>query len=132
MIRGGGVSLAPLYDVICGEVWESITRKLAQTIAGKSRGEELEETDWQRFARECGLNPKQVIDRVGVLAGSVIAEAGAAESEVRAMPAGGHPILDRTRQAVEARARLLLAQLEEPGRPKTARATDAADAIVEV
>ena len=70
---------------------------------------------WQRFARECGLNPKQVIDRVGALAKSAIAEAGAAESEVAAMPAGGHAILDQTRQAVERRARSLLAQLQELG-----------------
>jgi hypothetical protein len=70
---------------------------------------------WQQFARECGLNPKQVIDRVGALAKSVIAEAGAAEPEVAAMPAGGHAILHQTRQAVERRARALLAQLQDLG-----------------
>jgi hypothetical protein len=45
----------------------------------------------QGFARECGLNPKQVIDRVAALANSVITEAGAAEYEVAAMSAGRHP-----------------------------------------
>ena len=115
MIRGNGASLAPMYDVMCGEVWENVTKSLAQKIAGKSRGDYLNGRDWQLFARECGLNPKQVIDRVGALAKSVISEAEGAQSEVAAMPAGGHPILDQVRQTVERRARMLLAQLQELG-----------------
>ncbi len=38
MIRGNGASLAPMYDVMCGEVWENVTKNLAQTIAGESSG----------------------------------------------------------------------------------------------
>ena len=101
MIRGSGASLAPMYDVMCGEVWENVTKNFAQKIAGKSRGNDLKGRDWQQLARECGLNPRQVIDRVGALAGLAIAQAGAAEAEVAAMPAGNHAILDQTRQAVE-------------------------------
>ncbi len=112
MIRAG-TSLAPMYDVMCGEVWENVTKNLAQKIARQSRGDHLKGRHWQQFARECGLNPKQVIDRVGALAKSAINEAGAAQSEVAAMPAGGHAILVQTRQAVERRARVLLAQLTE-------------------
>jgi hypothetical protein len=47
------------------------------------------------------------------MAKSLIAETGAAESEVAAMPAGGHSVLGQTRQAVEERARTVLAQLQE-------------------
>ena len=93
MIRGNGASLAPMYDVMCGEVWENVTKNLAQKIAFKSRGDYLKGRHWQRFARECGLNPRQVLERISALAKSVIAEAGAAESEVAAMPAGEHIIL---------------------------------------
>jgi serine/threonine-protein kinase HipA len=113
MIRVGSASLAPMYDVMCGEVWENVTKKLAQKIAGEGRGDHLKGKHWQRFARECGLNPKLVLDRVGALAKSAIAEAGAAECEVCAMPAGGHPVLNEARQAVERRARAVLAQLQE-------------------
>ena len=88
MIRGNGVSLAPIYDVMCGEVWENVTKKLAQTIANKRRGDCLKGSDWQRFARECGLNPRQVLDRVRTLARLALAEARPAELEVAAMPAG--------------------------------------------
>ena len=90
-----------MYDLMCGEVWENVTKNLAQKIAGKSRGDHLNGRDWQQFARECGLNPRQVLDRVGTLAKSALAEAEAAASEVAAMPAGTHEVLDQTREAVE-------------------------------
>ena len=113
MIRAGNASLAPMYDIMCGEVWENVTKNLAQKIAGVSRSEHLKRTHWEQFARECGLNPRQVIERVDALAKSAIAEAELATFEVAAMPAGNHAILDQTRQAVERRARRLLAQLQE-------------------
>jgi serine/threonine-protein kinase HipA len=115
IIRGNGASIAPLYDVMCGEVWENVTTNLAQKVAGKSRGDHLTGRDWQQFARECGLNPRQVLDRVGTLAKSALAEAESAASEVAAMPAGTHEVLDQTREAIERRARILLAQLQELG-----------------
>ncbi len=124
MIRAGGASLAPMYDLMCGEVWQNVTKNLAQRIAGNSRGDHLKGRHWQRFARECGLNPRQVLDRVGTLAKSALAEAEAAASEVAAMPAGAHVILDQTRQAVERRARALLAQLQEFGSDPLAEAVD--------
>jgi serine/threonine-protein kinase HipA len=117
MIRGNGVSLAPIYDVMCGEVWENVTKKLAQGIAGKRQGDCLNARDWQRFARECGLNPRQTLDRVRTLAQLVLAEARSAELEVAAMPAGEHAILRRVREAVEQRAHSLLAQLQAPEEP---------------
>ena len=132
MIRAGGASLAPMYDVMCGEVWENVTKNLAQKIAGKSRGDHLKRTHWQQFARECGLNPRQVIDRVDALAKSAIAEAEVAALEVAAMPAGNHAILDQTRQAVERRARGLLAQLQElEDKPPAAVSTEDQPEVVE-
>jgi serine/threonine-protein kinase HipA len=61
LIRGNGCSLAPMYDVMCCEVWESVTKTLSERIAGESRGERLRAEHWQVLARECGLNPKQVL-----------------------------------------------------------------------
>jgi serine/threonine-protein kinase HipA len=65
-IRGNGASLAPMYDVMCGDVWQNVTKNLAQKIAGASRGDLLKGRHWSRFARECGLNPRLVLDRVKV------------------------------------------------------------------
>ena len=115
LIRGSGASLAPIYDVMCGDVWEKVTKRLAQTIAGESRGEQLEGRHWQRFARECGLNPRQVVDRVSTMAKSALAKAEEAAAEVARMPAGPHPILDRVKEAVQRRAITLLEQLQKIG-----------------
>ena len=63
-----------MYDVMCAEVWGNVTRNFAQKIAGTSRGDDLKGRDWQRFARACGLNPKQVVDRVGAHANPRVRE----------------------------------------------------------
>jgi serine/threonine-protein kinase HipA len=115
MIRGNGATLAPMYDIMCGDVWNNVTKHFAQRIAGTGRGDDLTGAHWQQFARACGLNPKQVLDRVAVLAKSALAEAEAAAAEVAAMPAGTHPILEPTRTAIERRAQALLARLQDLG-----------------
>jgi serine/threonine-protein kinase HipA len=113
IIRGNGASLAPMYDIMCGDVWENVTKNLAQKIAGKNRGDNLQARDWQMFACECGLNPRQILERVSALASSALAEAGAAECEVACMPGGKHVMLNQTRQAIERRAHLLLEHLRD-------------------
>jgi serine/threonine-protein kinase HipA len=113
MINAAGNALAPLYDVMCGQAWQHVTKNLAQKIAGKNRGDEITGKDWHRFARECGLGARQVLARVRALAQSAIAETGAAAAEVAAMPAGPHPILEQVQASIERRAHTLLAQLDE-------------------
>ena len=134
MIAGNGISLAPTYDVMCGEVWGSVTKNLVHKIGGSNRGEQLQARHWQRFARECGLNPKQVLDRVSALARSVISEVVEVEFEVAAMPGGGHPILAHTRQAVLDRAQTVLKQLQAregaAGEPSNIKGTAAAQPCV--
>jgi serine/threonine-protein kinase HipA len=114
MLRGNGASLAPMYDVICGAIWGSVTKGFAQKIGGESRGENLTGAHWRRLARECGLNPKQVFERLGALASLALKESEAAAAEVASMPAGGHDSLDLARLAVERRARTILARLDQP------------------
>lgn len=113
MIKAGGAGLAPLYDVMCAEVWEHVTRSLALKIGGENRGDRLKAANWRHFARECGLGPAQVLHRVRALTQATMAEAAVAAAEVASMPAGGHPVLGQALQAIEARARTLLAQLDE-------------------
>jgi serine/threonine-protein kinase HipA len=130
MLRGNGASLAPMYDVMCGEVWENVTKNMVQKIGGTTLADQLTGRHWQQLARECGLNPGEVLDRVAALAKSVIAEAEMAETEVAAMPAGGHAILYQTRQAIERRALALLASLlsGDVGRADLGHASAAAEA----
>jgi len=113
MITGAGVSLAPLYDVMCAQPWQHVTKKLALSIGGETRGDRLTGAHWRRFANACGLNGRQVVARVRALAESAAEHAEAAASEVAAMPAGGHAILEETRAAVLERMQSLLARLDE-------------------
>lgn len=67
LISASGVKLAPLYDVMCGAVWPSITKDMANTIAGKTRGDYLKGRHWQREAVLCGLSPGAVLRQVVAL-----------------------------------------------------------------
>jgi len=40
---------------LCAEPYEGITRNLAQTIAGKNRGDHLRRRHWLRFIRSVGV-----------------------------------------------------------------------------
>jgi serine/threonine-protein kinase HipA len=113
MISGKGFRLAPIYDVMCGSVWEHVTRNMAQKIAGKTRGEHLQRRHWQRFAADCGLNAPRLVARVETLAKDVLNETRNAAADVAAMPAGAHPLMEQVCEAIETRARVLLSGLEE-------------------
>ena len=63
---------------------------------------------------------------MAALAKAVLAATAAAQSEVAAMPAGQHPIIDRTRQAVERRARSVLANLQQVGEEREGKVALAA------
>jgi serine/threonine-protein kinase HipA len=113
MISGKGFSLAPLYDVMCAAAWDGTTRNLAQTVAGKNRGEHLKRRHWQTFAAECGLNAPRLIKRVEELANAVLREAKGSAAEVDVMPAGTHVMMPPFVAAIETRARAIISGLNE-------------------
>jgi serine/threonine-protein kinase HipA len=113
MISGKGFKLAPIYDVMCGQAWEHVTRNMAQKIAGKSRGEHLKRRHWLRFAADVGLNGPRLIARVEALAKGALVETRNAGADVAAMPAGGHPLIETVSTAIEKRARALLSGLAD-------------------
>ncbi len=106
ILRGPGrPQMAPLYDVMCAEPYDQITRNLAQTIAGKNRGEHLRRRHWLRFAAEAGLGPSLLLRRIDALARRMLDTIGDALNDVAAMPAGDHPILPAVADAVTRRCR---------------------------
>jgi serine/threonine-protein kinase HipA len=113
MISGRGFALAPIYDVMCAAAWDGITRNLAQKIAGKNRGEHLKRRHWLAFALECGLNGPRLIKRVEYLATRVLREVRPAAAEVDAMPAGTHVLMPKFVEAIETRARAIIAGLSD-------------------
>lgn len=110
---GSRVRTAPLYDVMCAEVFDGVTRNLAQTVAGKNRGDYLKRRHWLRLAAACGLGAAPTIRRTRALATRVIANVDRARMEVEAMPAGGDATLQMIVDAVAGRCRAILAGLDD-------------------
>ena len=64
--------MAPLYDVMNGDIYRDVTRNLAMKIAGKNRGHYLHARHWTRTAEENDLSAAQVRRRVGELSQVVL------------------------------------------------------------
>jgi serine/threonine-protein kinase HipA len=104
--------LAPLYDLMCAAAWDGISRNLAQTIGEKNRGDHIHARHWKRMAAECGLRGVAVVRRVDALSRRVSAAIDAACDEVRAMPAGDHPMLLHFAEAIRRRCVTVRANLK--------------------
>jgi serine/threonine-protein kinase HipA len=107
----GTAKLAPLYDIMCGEVWPTITKHMAQRIGDRSEAVHIRGDDWKKLAAEVGLNPAATLRRVTELCELVREHASAAKNAVAAMPAGGNQILDNVEHEVLKRVRRISNQL---------------------
>jgi len=110
--RSNGARMAPLYDVMCGAIYEDVTRNLPQKIAGKQRGDHIYGRHWSRLAVEIGLSPAAVRRRVAVLARSVLQEAPVLAQDMSAHSANAR-ILEQLAELVEARCRRVLTNLDD-------------------
>ncbi len=108
---GGTAKLAPLYDLMCGEIYPRITKRLPQNINGRKEGIHIHGSDWQQLAKQVSLSPARTLERVEEMARLVIEHADAAREFVAASPAGGHQMLDRVATAVKKRSRRISKQL---------------------
>lgn len=110
---GGSGKFAPLYDLLCAQVYSHLDKKLPQTINGKREANHLFGRDWQHFARSVGLSPVQTLKRVAELAALVLDNIDTANDRVRAMPAGDDPVLDKIAFQIRKRTRLIVKQLDQ-------------------
>lgn len=104
--------LAPLYDLMCADLWASVTRNMAQEIGGSNRGDQLTAKHWRRLAEDAQTNPTATLRRVRQWSERVEREIDAAVQEVRAMPAGDHSLLSAFAEAIRTRCRRVRANLE--------------------
>ncbi|HEY4171806.1 MAG TPA: type II toxin-antitoxin system HipA family toxin [Rhodopila sp.] len=100
LIDRTGFRFAPLYDLMCGAAWESITLNHAQSIGGQRRGMHIQRRHWQRMAADCGLNATATIRRVIRMADLAFSRLDPAIEAVRNLPAGGHHNLDVARDEI--------------------------------
>ena len=100
LIERASFRLAPLYDLMCGATWESITLNHAQDIGDQRRGLHIHQRHWQRMAADCGLNATATTRRVVRMADLVLSRLDRAIEAVRALPAGDHYILAMARDEI--------------------------------
>ncbi len=59
-----GVSIAPLYDVLCTIIYPDLSAKMAMKIGGKYRFEDVMPRHWDEFSEQAKLSAAQVKKRV--------------------------------------------------------------------
>jgi serine/threonine-protein kinase HipA len=52
MYHGKQIRLAPFYDMMCTDIYEDLSQKLAMKIGGENRPEWIMERHWEKFAEE--------------------------------------------------------------------------------
>lgn len=65
-------AVAPLYDVMNGDIYNDVTKNLAMKIAGKQRGDHIHGRHWDRLAEENGLSARLLRTRVERMSKSVL------------------------------------------------------------
>ena len=108
-------TLAPFYDLISIEFLNLLrpgtwSRDMAFSIGEHHEPERITRSDWLAFARELGMPPRRLLDRVGELATEMPGVAHAAR-EAFAHAHGDTPAYDRLEEAVRRRCRWTLDSL---------------------
>jgi serine/threonine-protein kinase HipA len=71
---GGGVTLAPLYDLLSTAAYLDLSAKLAMKIAKKATLEEIQSRHWDAFAADVDFAAPYVHRRVKQLCDAVLAQ----------------------------------------------------------
>ena len=82
LYRGGGVEVAPLYDLLSTVAYAELSPRFAMRPARRATLEELRRGDWDRFARSVGIAAPFVRRRVAELAELAGNRAGAVAGEL--------------------------------------------------
>lgn len=110
---GGSSRFAPLYDLMCGEIYPGVTKHLPQTINGKNEAIHLFGKDWQHLARSVGLSPAQTLRRIAEICALVTDKVDQAKDIVGGMPAGEDPVLARIVFQIKKRTQRISRQLAQ-------------------
>lgn len=119
LLGPGAPQLAPLYDLMSGLAWASITQNHAQAIGGQRRGRHIYGRHWRRMAEAAGLAMRGTVQRVEQVTMRLLRELPAAVEEVAAMPAGA-TMLAIFAKEIEERATEVKAHAGQEGVPDVA------------
>jgi serine/threonine-protein kinase HipA len=98
----GDPVLAPLYDLVSTTIYPPLTRRLAMSIDGARRIDEVTVAAWRTLAAELGFNRRFAPRTTGVMVERVVEEAG----RLAAQPQHDNDAARTILAGIEARARL--------------------------
>jgi serine/threonine-protein kinase HipA len=128
---GGSAKLAPLYDLMCGDIYPRITKRLAQSINGRKEGIHIHGSDWQQLARQVSLSPARTLRRVEELCELLPAHADEARNFVASSAIGKHQMLDQVVVAVKKRCRRIAKQSTKVDQALSVGTVDMAEQVDE-
>ena len=68
LLRPGGMSLAPIYDVVPTGLYPSFEQELAMRVSGARHPQAVTRDHWRKFARRVALDPDEVVSIVSDVA----------------------------------------------------------------
>lgn len=124
--QGPVPSIAPLYDVMCGAIYDGITPNLSQKIADKQRGDHIYGRHWARLAAEIGMTGPQVRRRVRALAQAALKQLPTVIESTEGQ-AKQPSVVREVASAIDRRCRRMLTNLDDtaPESDASAGNTDA-------
>lgn len=109
---GGGLRLAPLYDVSSVLSWPGVVQHFAQNIAGRKRKPvDLGARDWDAIAEAGGYRPGDVRRRVEQLADAMVTQRVAVTEAVRALAGTTSGYVEQAAAKIEANALRIVGRL---------------------
>lgn len=75
LLAGEGPRIAPFYDLLCTEVYESLSKKCAMKIGGENRGDWIQQRHWERLADTLGFKSRFVLDTLRGMSEQITREA---------------------------------------------------------
>lgn len=89
-LDGGGPRLAPAYDLLCTQVYGTLSKTMAMAIGGEQHPDQLDRAAWVRFGRDTGFSfpalrrfAGSMAERAKAMLPALLAEVEAASSAVK-------------------------------------------------
>ena len=64
LYRGKSTQLAPVYDLLCTEIYDSLAHETAMSIGGETSFDAITRENFARMARECKFRPELVMELI--------------------------------------------------------------------
>jgi serine/threonine-protein kinase HipA len=108
---GGSTKLAPLYDLLCANVYSFVDHMLPQKIADRDNAANLNGSDWKKLATDIGLSPASTLRRVEELASRTEDNLDQTAITIATLPAGDHNVIQRVVHEIGKRCQRIKRQL---------------------